>query len=717
MTTWQRRMRLGLGVFVVAFAVVVFLSIGRRSGPSLEVPAPREDPNATSEVRGGHLIQARGAQTDFRIFHEKVFTYPDGRNRIVGLRAELHRVKEGNLTITAEEGEVAPGRTDVSLRGNVRCVSEDGLELTTNEGSYSESEGIFRAPGRVRFAKGRASGTGVGMTYDDRRDVVWLLDQAVVEFAGEGEEAPATISAGAAGWARSDGYMRFERSVQASRGGRTLASETAVVYLNEDQETIDTIELRDNASITWAPEEPSAGALEEMRADILSLVYAGDGERLAQATLAGNASIRLTASAPGLPGRRLAADWIDVVFAEDGTTVDTLNAHNGVELTLPGGEDEPSRIVRGRSLSGSGRPGRGLSDVRFDGGDGRVEYVESTAGSGSRVASAERLELRMEPGLGAVNEASFRGRTHFREGGLEAWARDGRYSISAGTIVLDGEVDGALPRVRDERASIEAELIKVALGSQGIEASGRVQSVLLPSPEAGEKDTGRKRPGILAAERPANATSDSVTYDSEAGLAVYRGNARLWQDETAIIADRIQIDDRSGNLEATGGVRATMRDGAAGGKASDAGPAASGGAAAGKVTTATAGSLVYEDAARRVTYMENAHVIGPQGDLTADKVEMYLSDEAGALERAEAYGKVTVRLSGRSATGDRLSYLVSKESYVMVGSPVRIIEECRETQGKTLTFFKSADTIIVDGNGESRTQTKGGAKCGEPRFD
>jgi hypothetical protein len=48
---------------------------------------------------------------------------------------------------------------------------------------------------------------------------------------------------------------------------------------------------------------------------------------------------------------------------------------------------------------------------------------------------------------------------------------------------------------------------------------------------------------------------------------------------------------------------------------------------------------------------------------------------------------------------------------------VRIVEECRETQGRTLTFFKSTDRIVVDGNEESRTQTKGGAKCGEPRFD
>ena len=33
----------------------------------------------------------------------------------------------------------------------------------------------------------------------------------------------------------------------------------------------------------------------------------------------------------------------------------------------------------------------------------------------------------------------------------------------------------------------------------------------------------------------------------------------------------------------------------------------------------------------------------------------------------------------------------------MTGSPVSIIEECRETTGKSLTFYRSTDRILVDG--------------------
>jgi hypothetical protein len=37
--------------------------------------------------------------------------------------------------------------------------------------------------------------------------------------------------------------------------------------------------------------------------------------------------------------------------------------------------------------------------------------------------------------------------------------------------------------------------------------------------------------------------------------------------------------------------------------------------------------------------------------------------------------------------------------------------DCQETSGKTLTFWKASDRVVVDGNDEVRTQTKGGGKC------
>jgi hypothetical protein len=47
---------------------------------------------------------------------------------------------------------------------------------------------------------------------------------------------------------------------------------------------------------------------------------------------------------------------------------------------------------------------------------------------------------------------------------------------------------------------------------------------------------------------------------------------------------------------------------------------------------------------------------------------------------------------------------------VLVGSPVRLVQECQESTGRTLTFYKASERVQVDGNQEIRTLTKGG-KC------
>jgi lipopolysaccharide export system protein LptA len=112
------------------------------------------------------------------------------------------------------------------------------------------------------------------------------------------------------------------------------------------------------------------------------------------------------------------------------------------------------------------------------------------------------------------------------------------------------------------------------------------------------------------------------------------------------------------------------------------------------------------------------------GDITAAKIELYLKPSGSAaggggiglggddLERAEAYDEVTLRDRNRTTTGSRLTYTTADQRYVITGAPVKVIDECRrETIGRTLTYLKSADTITIDGNEETRTQTKGRAQC------
>jgi hypothetical protein len=82
------------------------------------------------------------------------------------------------------------------------------------------------------------------------------------------------------------------------------------------------------------------------------------------------------------------------------------------------------------------------------------------------------------------------------------------------------------------------------------------------------------------------------------------------------------------------------------------------------------------------------------------------------LDKLEATGTVTAAVDKRTVTGTRLTFSPADDSYVVHGAPVKMIDaDCQETNGKTLTFWKASDRVVVDGNNEVRTQTKGGGKC------
>ena len=109
--------------------------------------------------------------------------------------------------------------------------------------------------------------------------------------------------------------------------------------------------------------------------------------------------------------------------------------------------------------------------------------------------------------------------------------------------------------------------------------------------------------------------------------------------------------------------------------------------------------------AKRAVPVRDAQLRGPQGDLRAERIEIVLAKQDNKVERLEGYTRVTLKLDMRTAVGARLTYYASEERYVMSAAgtiPVTVTDpqtaasgavSCRATTGRTLTFYKSTDTI------------------------
>jgi lipopolysaccharide export system protein LptA len=232
-----------------------------------------------------------------------------------------------------------------------------------------------------------------------------------------------------------------------------------------------------------------------------------------------------------------------------------------------------------------------------------------------------------------------------------------------------------------------------------------VKSVLQPwSKEKDGADTEDfKMPSMLKSDQVVNVTANELLYNGQTSNATYSGNALLWQGETSIKAATIAIDDKHGDMYASGKVATSVVLAQATGPAGQLERARS---------TTTSNEFLYEEAARRATYVGDAHMNSVEGDMTGSKIELYLKAVGDELDRAETYENVTLREKSRKTTGTRMTYFGADQRYLVTGAPVLIIDECgRETTGRTLTFYRTTDRIVVDGSEQIRTQTRGGSKC------
>jgi lipopolysaccharide export system protein LptA len=312
----------------------------------------------------------------------------------------------------------------------------------------------------------------------------------------------------------------------------------------------------------------------------------------------------------------------------------------------------------------------------------------------------------LKAGMSAFDQAVFSGGVRFADPKFFGTSASMRYVVDSGSLDLTGSEPGIpMPHVQTEQIAVDAPRIEVVLAGPTMQATGNVKSVLEPAKKSAQAPA-TKLPSMLSQDKPVNVTAATLHYDGTLSKATYEGKAQLWQGDTSVKADTITIESKTGDLAGKGSVvTTTMLEQTDKNQKKE------------RVRTmATSKDFKYEDELRRGTYTGDVHLNGPQGDVVAEKFELYLRPSGNELERAEGYDPangLTLREQGRKTTGARLTYTAADEIYVVTGLPVTIVDQCgRETKGRTLTFHKATDTIQIDGNDRTRTQTMGGGdKC------
>ncbi len=312
------------------------------------------------------------------------------------------------------------------------------------------------------------------------------------------------------------------------------------------------------------------------------------------------------------------------------------------------------------------------------------------------------------------------GRVHFAEADRQASAARAKMVRATGLVNLEGS-----PLLSDSQSRTTAGSVRINQQSGEIQATGGVVSTYLAPPPGGN---GAVNLGAGAA----HISADALEGSASAGHVIYLGHARLWQAQSVLEAEQIEIWRDEKKLQAQGHIVAIFPQAPGTGASFAMTPT--------KSTVNPAKPTLWQIRAPALTYLSDSgkvHLDGgvransDEGSLESRTLDLSLSpaEPPGAsaaakpptgpagvlsgsgsreLSRVLAQGSVIVRQGDRRGAAEQAEYTAADQKFVLSGGQPTITDASSDTTttGRSLTFYVASDTILIDSQEGLRTLTK-----------
>ena len=658
--------------------------------------------------------------------------------------------------------------------------AKEPIHLETNGLVFNRNTGDASATGKVMFETPQASGSAVGIQYVAKTGTMNLLSavaltvnrpQAVHLDADRGaiSKQPREVVLTAVRMVRERQRMQADQAtfflrndntvdrilaegdVRTDLGGRAVSnssnsetrerSERAELFLTGARNQLTTAVLSGNVQLA-SRDAASHGATGTQSAEaaagrvtlhfsgqqILKTVHAEDGVRLSQknnqnGTGTGGASLSASGGSRS-QDIEMSAPVMDFIV-KDGRLLERAESSGPpqIVITQPGANQKTVVTAakftakfteKNRLAALHGEPDAkivsGLLDATRAGTTTTKNEATKAglAGTSDRVSTSKMLDVSFLP-EGGVSSLTQSGGVAYVDGPQRAWGERGVYTAADQMLVLSGS-----PRVVDTGMTTTAQMIRVNRTTGDAVAEGNVKSTysdLKAQPDG----------GLLASSDPIHVTSRSMTAHHSPAIAMYTGDARLWQNANVVEAPTLQFDRDHRSLVA---------------QAARQSPAATQTLAQsvstvlvqvdkdGKVTPVhiTSARLSYADAERRILLDGGVTAKASDATMTAQQMTVFLRSRSkseaglnpgapGQVERIVAEHSVVMTQPTRRATGDRLVYTAAEGKFVLTGGPLSgppsiFDAERGKTTGDSLTFYRHDDRVLVEGKETSPTITR-----------
>ncbi len=695
-----------------------------------------------------------------------------------------------NFTFDPKSGNVtARGEVQIDLQANPAGVSapdqadpkelKNPIHLKTSDLVFNRNTGDASTDSRVDFSTPQATGWAVGVRYAAKIATLTLASQIHVTISGENAAAILAthgtitrepreivldhpVMKRATGTLQSDAATFFlgpENEVQRVMATGNVNAESAVpdadpmlaradqaeLQLTGKANLLRTATLTGSVHLERAGSQPMQGdaglVILDFRGQLfhgqndLQKVHAAEGVHLAQHSPATNTTPTADGSTP--QDFDLTAPVVDF-FVADGRRLDRAQTSGAAQIMISPAESastasSPTQrtvITAGRFDAKFAATPDGKSKLTSMHGAPDAKIVNAAPGLPDRVSTSQTLDAAFLP-EGGIASIVQQGSVAYTDGQppekrTQAWADKAIYTPADRILLLTGS-----PRVSDGGMMTTANTIRINRATDDAIAQGNVKSTYN---DLKEQPNG----ALLASSSPIHVTAATMTAHNSPSIALYEGNARLWQDANLIEAPSIQFDRDHRSLVAQGTAahpvstvlvqeklsqpdqkpdeskpkKARVRD------EHKANSKSAGNPGEASPVTITSARLTYADADRQAHYDGGVTARGTDFQATADEMDVYLVARSqssnsqsvsgpGRLDRMVAQGHVVIQQPGRHADGQTLVYTSSDDKFVLTGGPPSIFDAERgKITGVSLTFFRADDRVLVEGKASTPVVTQ-----------
>jgi LPS export ABC transporter protein LptC len=659
--------------------------------------------------------------------------------------------------IVAHHAAFYPAQSLLTFTDRVVVTTSDGLVVTTEVLQFDQETRVASTPVAIQFRQGELEGHAVGARIlAESRQVELLADVWVAsrERSGQGAlpEEPSVdtsprgpfrleIRSQRAFYDEQSWQLRFEGQVSLLQGEQTAQSASLLGQMDGQSRRLKRVELRGGVKLTTLPSAgtnqltardidieldgqervtqalargqvaavaTSEGQLRQMEADQLTLQYALVGERSLPRTMTATGTVRLrlevpekstgmveptpSTPSPALAQRTLEAKQVDLLFQPDGETLQQASARGEPLLTItPGVVTQTAERTRLRADQMQLEFAPTGNRLRRFLAEGRALATSDPLFQGSprprRTLAAQRLTGRFEEGTQQLAETIAEGAVRLTEEDRLAIADRATYSTRDDQILMRGR-----PRLSDPTIQAQADEIDLHLGAEETVLRGRVRTTYFNRQATGGTLAFRQR------QAPVSVAADRATIRHRTGVAQYVGDARAWQEDEFLRADRLELDRTQQSLLADGRAQSAYyqleREVAPGRRER-------------LPLFASADRIRYQDDQRR-TFYDGAVRLRQGGDsLEAASAEALL-DADHRLIQITARSQVVMTQPDRLARGEQIVYRPQEETAILTGTPAVLEDRSRQvlTQSEKLTLDMRGATIQASPDADRRKRVR-----------